>query len=103
MLINYLTNAIKYTKQGCITLSVRPIENNTWIEFSVTDTGQGVPIEKQKEIFERFSKLDSFHQGTGLGLNICSIIAEKLGGIVMVDPDYTDGARFLLKLKINEE
>ena len=103
VLINYLTNAIKYTKQGCITLSVRPIENNTWIEFSVTDTGQGVPIEKQKEIFERFSKLDSFHQGTGLGLNICSIIAEKLGGIVMVDPDYTDGARFLLKLKINEE
>ena len=103
VLINYLTNAIKYTKQGSITLSVRPIENNTWIEFSVTDTGQGVPIEKQKEIFERFSKLDSFHQGTGLGLNICSIIAEKLGGIVMVDPDYTDGARFLLKLKINEE
>lgn len=100
VLINYLTNAIKYTKQGRITLGVRPVEDNTWIEFSVTDTGQGIPLDKQKEIFERFSKLDSFHQGTGLGLNICRLIAEKLDGIVMVDPEYTAGARFLLKLKV---
>ena len=67
--------------------------------FSVTDTGIGIPLDKQKDIFERFMKLDDFHQGTGLGLNICSLIAEKLGGEVGIDPTYTNGSRFLLKLK----
>ena len=93
VLINYLTNAIKYTEEGHITLGCA-IESNRLV-FSVTDTGQGIPLDKQKEIFERFSKLDNFHQGTGLGLNICRLIADKLGGEVCTDPTYTDGARFL--------
>ena len=96
VLINYLTNAIKYTEEGHITLGCHTKGDK--LIFSVTDTGQGIPIDKQKEIFERFSKLDNFHQGTGLGLNICHLIAEKLGGEVCTDPTYTGGARFLFTL-----
>ena len=100
VLINYLTNAIKYTQKGSITLGCDYDRDKKTVTFSVTDTGQGIPLEKQKEIFERFSKLDNFHQGTGLGLNICNLIAEKLGGTVGVDSTYTGGARFLFTLNV---
>lgn len=99
VLINYLTNAIKYTEKGSITISAKADEAEGIVTFSVTDTGIGIPLDKQKDIFERFMKLDDFHQGTGLGLNICSLIVEKLGGEVGIDPTYTNGSRFLLKLK----
>ena len=99
VLINYLTNAIKYTEKGSITISAKADEAEGIVTFSVTDTGIGIPLDKQKDIFERFMKLDDFHQGTGLGLNICSLIAEKLGGEVGIDHTYTNGSRFLLKLK----
>ena len=99
VLINFLTNAIKYTEKGSITISAKADEDTKTVTFSVTDTGIGIPLDKQKDIFERFMKLDDFHQGTGLGLNICHLIAEKLGGEVGIDPTYTAGSRFLLKLK----
>ena len=51
-------------------------------------------------IFERFSKLDEFKQGVGLGLDICRIIAQKLGGTIDIDPKYTAGARFVFSLPI---
>ena len=99
VLINFLTNAIKYTEEGSITISAMADEDTKTVTFSVTDTGIGIPLDKQKDIFERFMKLDDFHQGTGLGLNICHLIAEKLGGEVGIDPTYSTGSRFLLKLK----
>ena len=93
VLNNFLTNACKYTEKGSITLSYCIVDNS--IEFSVTDTGTGIPPEKAETIFERFEKLDSFKQGTGLGLNICRRIADLVGGRVYVDTSYTGGARFV--------
>ena len=93
VLTNFLTNACKYTEHGSITLAYRNM-GKEW-EFSVTDTGCGIPPEKVETIFERFEKLDSFKQGTGLGLNICRRIADLVGGRVYVDTSYTEGARFV--------
>lgn len=100
VLINFLTNAIKYTEQGSITLQCLKDEAEGKVTLAVADTGVGIPEKKRGEIFDRFAKLDSFHQGTGLGLHICTVIAKMLNGEVGVDPDYNKGARFYLKLNI---
>lgn len=73
---NYISNAIKYTSQGSITIGYDMPENGK-MRFYVRDTGCGIPNEKHQEVFERFVKLDSFKQGTGLGLSICRMIAER--------------------------
>lgn len=95
VLINFLTNASKFTNEGEIVLSYSVDTSNQEVTFSVTDTGIGIPKDKAEIIFERFEKLDSFAQGTGLGLHICRLIAKMLKGKVMVDTSYTGGARFL--------
>lgn len=100
VLINFLTNAEKHTEQGEIHLHCSITENPGKITFSVTDTGTGIPADKLDTVFERFKKLDEFKQGSGLGLNICRIIAERLHGEVMVDKNYTKGARFLFILPL---
>lgn len=100
VLVNYLTNAIKHTDDGSITLGFKKADANGWYEFSCTDTGDGVPSGKGKEIFERFYKVNSFRQGTGLGLAICRSVADLLDGEVCLDTSYTQGARFLLRLKM---
>lgn len=103
VLINFLTNAEKYTRQGEIRLHCSLSENPGSVTFSVTDTGPGIPAEKAEVIFERFKKLDEFKQGSGLGLNICRIIAERLHGEVKLDMNYTGGARFLFVLPLSEK
>jgi UDP-N-acetylmuramoyl-tripeptide--D-alanyl-D-alanine ligase len=70
------------------------------IEISVTDTGMGIPADKQNCVFERFYKVNSFTQGTGLGLSISRSIAEKLGGSLQIDSSYTDGCRIVLTLPL---
>ena len=95
VLINFLTNAAKFTQKGEIELSYSIDNSKEQIIFSVTDTGPGIPADKTEIIFERFEKLDSFVQGTGLGLHICRLIADMLKGKVMIDTSYTKGARFL--------
>lgn len=95
VLINYLTNACKNTQKGEITLSCSKTEHPGKITFAVTDTGRGVPPEMASLIFNRFTKLDQFVQGSGLGLNICMTVADKLGGEVYLDTTYTNGARFV--------
>lgn len=95
VLINYLSNSCKHTERGEIHLHCSKTENPGHITFSVTDTGTGVPADMAENIFERFTKLNAFKQGTGLGLNICRTVAEKLGGVVKLDTSYTDGARFV--------
>ena len=65
------------------------------ILFSVTDTGIGIPIEKQESVFERFNKLDTFMPDTGLGLSISRLIAEKMGGSLTIDSTYTTGILIL--------
>ena len=95
LLINYLTNACKNTEKGEIHLHCSKTEHPGKITFSVKDTGRGVPKDKADLIFNRFTKLNSNIQGSGLGLNICQTIAEKLDGEVYLDKTYTNGARFV--------
>ena len=95
VIINLLSNADKFTKNGTITLKVGLDEKRHVVLFSVSDTGCGIPLEKQKKVFERFEKLNEYAQGTGLGLAICKLIVKKWGGKIWVDPHYTQGARFL--------
>ena len=94
LLINLLINATKFTTEGVITLEVEK-ESDTVALFSVTDTGCGIPLEKQKQIFNRFEKLNEGAQGTGLGLSICQLIIEQVGGRIWIDHEYTEGARFM--------
>ena len=75
VLINILVNATKFT--------------------SVTDTGCGIPLEKQPTIFNRFERVDEKSQGTGIGLSICQFIIDQLGGNIWIDPEYTNGSRFI--------
>lgn len=100
VLIYFLTNAIKHTDAGHITIGCNTDEYPGNICFFVEDTGEGIPADKRDTVFERFVKLDTFHQGTGLGLNICKRIAERLDAKVMVDPQYNNGARFLLVIPL---
>ncbi|MDR0973051.1 MAG: sensor histidine kinase [Prevotellaceae bacterium] len=95
VIINLLTNAIKFTTNGTITLDFSVDERTGMAVFSVTDTGIGIPAEQRASVFERFKKLNEHAQGTGLGLSICQLIVEKWGGKIWVDPDYDDGARFI--------
>lgn len=96
ILINFLTNAIKHTSEGSIVLHCSRDENPGMVTFSVTDTGEGVPSEQADKIFDRFTKLNDFVEGTGLGLNICKTLAERLKGKVYLDKTYSEkGARFV--------
>lgn len=96
VLVNYLSNACKHTSEGEIHLHASTTENKGYITFSVTDTGAGVPPEKRHLLFKRFEKLNDRQQGTGLGLNICRLIAEQLHGEARLDTKYTKrGSRFL--------
>lgn len=95
LLANLLSNAAKFTKEGEINLAFSIEEAENRVVLAVTDTGCGIPSEKQQQIFERFEKLDEFKQGTGLGLSICQIIAAQLHGAIFIDPSYTGGARFV--------
>ena len=79
VIINLITNAIKFTEEGSIRFGYF-IQSNNMLSIYVADTGCGIPPEKQKSIFERFVKLNAFAQGTGLGLSICRMIVEHLGG-----------------------
>ena len=100
LLANLAHNAIKFTTHGSIELTYSVLEAEKKLEISVTDTGIGIPKEKQEKVFERFYKMNSFSQGTGLGLSISRTIAEKLGGSLHIDSSYTDGCRMVLTLPL---
>lgn len=89
---NFLTNAVKYTKEGHIELRYRYEDNGIIIE--VEDTGIGISEEGQKKAFQRFEKLNSFVQGTGLGLSICKTIVESQGGKIGVHSEIGKGSTF---------
>jgi signal transduction histidine kinase len=100
VLVNFLTNAEKNTEQGSIHLHCSAQERPGFVTYSVEDTGIGVPPEKAEAIFERFTKLDDFKQGSGLGLSICSVISDRLGGHVYLDTHYHPGARFVFEVPV---
>ena len=87
VLLNLLGNAVKFTAQGSVSVNVRPVaaeESSVVLEFSVTDTGMGIPEDKLATIFDRFSQVDTsttrVHGGTGLGLAICRSLVGLMGG-----------------------
>lgn len=96
VLTNFVTNAVKFTTQGYIRLGWAPEQRETvnsqsgakevadGLYLYCEDTGQGIPLDKQSSVFERFVKLDEFVQGTGMGLAICKSIAERCGGSIGV-------------------
>lgn len=90
---NFLTNALKFTTKGSITLSYL-LEDESQVRFCVTDTGKGIPDEQKHEIFNRFVKLDSFVQGAGLGLSICQSLVNRMGGKIGVESREGEGSCF---------
>lgn len=100
ILMNLLQNAAKFTTQGSITLAYYIREEEKKILIYISDTGPGIPPEKQEAVFERFTKLDTFVPGTGLGLSISRMIAEKMGGSLIIDSTYSPGCRFVLTLPL---
>lgn len=101
ILTKLLDNAAKFTTQGSITISLAKEDDK--LHFAVADTGPGIPCDKHDFVFERFSKLDSFVQGAGLGLPIARLVAERLGGTLTIDPGYSGGAKFDLIIPIEHK
>lgn len=92
LVTNLVTNAIKFTEHGTINFGYEL--RNDMLRFYVSDTGCGIPKEKQKDIFNRFIKLNDFKQGFGLGLPICKSIVNDLGGEIGVESEEGKGSTF---------
>ena len=101
VLINLLINATKFTPQGSIVLKLEKETDDT-VLFTVTDTGCGIPKDRQTNIFQRFEKLNENVQGSGLGLSICQLIIEHIGGQIWIDSEYTEGSRFCFTHPISQ-
>ena len=91
-----LDNARKYTREGTVRMQVVP--EHECVKFVVEDTGIGIPPEEAERVFEAFVQLDDYNEGTGLGLPVARSIAGRLGGSLILDTDYSTGARFVLTL-----
>ena len=96
ILVKVLDNAAKFTKQGGITVLTKQIEHG--ISFIVEDTGSGIPADKTETVFDQFTKLDEFSQGTGMGLTLCRTIIQKLNGKIFVDTSYSGGCRMIIEI-----
>ena len=92
VIVNLITNAIKFTKEGFIRYGYRLREDR--VEFYVADTGLGIPEDKLSTIFTRFTKLNSFIAGTGLGLAICRMIVERQHGKIWAESKLGEGSIF---------
>ena len=99
VLLNFVTNALKFTSEGSIVIDYRI--NGNEVRFSVQDTGMGIEPEKQEAIFPRFVKLNNFIAGTGLGLPICQSIVTQLGGKIGVESEPGKGSCFWFTHPIN--
>lgn len=98
---NLLSNSAKNTTVGSIRLHCSSSSRSGFIDVVVTDTGIGIPSKYADKIFERFFKIDDLKQGVGLGLSISHDIATFLGGVLYLDTNYTDGARFVFEIPVN--
>ena len=103
ILLNLLSNACKFTKEGEVTLRARRVANGSgWIEVAVADTGIGMTLEQQAKLFQEFSQADKSTAqrfgGTGLGLAITRKLARMMGGDVTVASDLGKGSVFTMRL-----
>ena len=95
---NLLSNAAKFTPKGEIHFGYR--EKEDFVEFYVKDSGIGIPAERVATIFQRFGKINDFVQGTGLGLTLCRMIVEKMGGRIWLRSQEGKGSRFYFTLPL---
>jgi PAS domain S-box-containing protein len=111
IVVNLLSNAIKFTEQGEVVLRITPkvvSKTEARLEFAVSDTGIGIPKDRQKDIFDAFKQADGSttrrYGGTGLGLAICSQLVQMMGGRIWVESDEGKGAtfRFTVKLEVRD-
>jgi len=101
VLMHLLNNSEKFTTTGHISMCLEQVDAK--IRISVSDTGIGIPADKAEYIFDRFTKLDEFTSGTGLGLYSCRLIMNRLGGSIFLDISYKKGARFCVDLPLGQE
>ena len=103
VLMNLITNALKYTHQGTVTLHAHQPASDL-VEIGVRDTGEGIPEEAHAMIFERFRQFDDHHnrrmKGAGLGLAICRDLIDQHGGQIMVSSTVGQGSNFVFRLSV---
>jgi signal transduction histidine kinase/CheY-like chemotaxis protein len=103
ILFNLSSNAIKFTEDGGIDINVSFNKNNDTLKFEVIDTGIGLTLKQQEKIFDSFTQADSSttrkYGGSGLGLNICKLLAKKLGGTISVESSLDHGSKFSFSIK----
>lgn len=98
VITNFINNAGKFTSHGHILIKYDYSPDHRSILISVSDTGKGIPKDKQAQVFERFQKLDEFAQGTGLGLAICQIIIKRFNGSIRLESKEGKGSTFTITL-----
>ena len=96
VLTELLFNALHFTREGSVTMRIDATDDA--MLFTVEDTGPGIPADKADFIFEKFTKLDMFTDGLGLGLFLCRRVVQLMGGSLTLDTQYKDGSRFVLEL-----
>ena len=104
VICNFINNARKFTEKGYIHFGFTShSEKDQLVYLFVEDTGEGIPQECQKEIFDRFYKVNTFKQGTGLGLSICKTIVEHLQGSISVESEIGKGSLFIVTLPFKRQ
>ena len=98
VLTELLVNALHFTRKGSITMRIETADN--MVNFAIEDTGPGIPADKADFIFEKFTKLDMFTEGLGLGLFLCRRVIMLMNGTLTYDPQYTRGSRFIVSLPL---
>ena len=99
VLTELLVNALHFTSEGSITLRIETTDDV--VNFIVEDTGPGIPPEKADFIFDKFTKVDMFTEGLGLGLFLCRRVVMLMNGTLTLDTQYTSGSRFVVSLPLH--
>ena len=87
-----------YLRQGTIRLLVSQTNDKQFVQFVIEDTGVGIPAAEAERIFDEFVQLNEYYEGAGIGLTVARSLARRMGGDVVLDTSYTQGARFVFTL-----